>query len=53
MNYITSLFTKKEKRKNYFELPSKIQKRILNKAARETSIKKKELLKKHSVNFSS
>jgi len=43
---------KKEKGKNYFELPSKTQKRILEQVAKGASIKKKNLIKKHAVRFS-
>jgi len=45
-------FKRKEKRKNYFELPSKTQKRILNQTAKGTSAKKEDLLKKYSLRFS-
>ncbi|KKU31652.1 MAG: hypothetical protein UX44_C0004G0016 [candidate division WWE3 bacterium GW2011_GWA1_46_21] len=52
MRLIFPLFKKKEKRTNYFELPAKTQKSILEQTIKGTSDKKRKLLEKYSLRFS-
>ena len=51
MNFILSFLKGKNKNKNFFDLPSKEQKRILSETARKTSVKKKQLLEEAGVSY--